>query len=367
MITSINPTAKVLTCVNGVIPTPLSILGSANALGAADWGVLDEHRKLIKAVEEHNQHMVEVKCEDSSCTDPTHHHDHHHEHAHKSHVTDCHDHTCTDPTHNHNHTVKHSHSATAKHDHGHHHEHTAVCHDHTCTDPSHNHDHTAVCHDHTCTDPSHNHDHSHSHAHDHNSHATTAEERFGITSFVYRRRRPFHPIRFSVFLQGLGKLSIKGVSEMSAIQKSQHSNSESNTESSFKTQNNELLHAKHALLRSKGFVWMGTSAEAAYFMSHAGQYLELLVLGRWWDAIDRKQWPTDEVMKEITVDFEGEHGDRRQELVFIGQFGHDNGNSQKALEKVLDSCLLTDEEMKEYGKVSIQGDEALRAHFAPGY
>jgi hypothetical protein len=54
-------------------------------------------------------------------------------------------------------------------------------------------------------------------------------------------------------------------------------------------------------------------------------------------------------------------------VVFIGQFAKDGGTSQRALEEVLDECLLTDEEMREYEQVSKIGDEALRTHFAPGY
>lgn len=58
-------------------------------------------------------------------------------------------------------------------------------------------------------------------------------------------------------------------------------------------------------------------------------------------------------------------GDRRQELVFIGQFGKDSGSSRKALEEVLDSCLLTPKEMTDYEDISPQGDNALRALFFP--
>jgi len=32
--------------------------------------------------------------------------------------------------------------------------------------------------------------------------------------YRYKRRRPFHPARFSQFLQGLGKLSISGIKEV---------------------------------------------------------------------------------------------------------------------------------------------------------
>lgn len=69
-------------------------------------------------------------------------------------------------------------------------------------------------------------------------------------------------------------------------------------------------------------------------------------------------------------DFEGPHGDRRQELVFIGQFQDSNAGppvpgdrSKKALERVLDSCLLTDAEMAAYEREAPKGEEALRKLF----
>ena len=61
-----------------------------------------------------------------------------------------------------------------------------------------------------------------------------------------------------------------------------------------------------------------------------------------------------------------EAGDRRQEIVFIGQFGDDStGTSQAALEDLLDRCLLTDEEMEQYKTTAPKGDEALRKVFFP--
>jgi G3E family GTPase len=348
VVNSINPNARVLTCTKGQVQDPLQVIGSSGGEGAASWGILDEHRKMIQAVEKANI----KECDDKACNDPTHNHDHGHDHAKEA---ACADPTCNDPTHNH--------------DHGHDHAKAAACADPTCNDPTHNHDHAkaAACADSTCNDPTHNHDHGHDHAkeaacadptcndpthnHDHgHSHATTAEERFGITSFVYKQRRPFHPIRLSLFLKGLGKLSVKGISGLS-----------SSSDDDVKTSNSGKFEAaRRSLLRSKGFVWMGTSSAAAYFMSHAGQYLELMVLGRWWDDISRKEWP-EGAEPEIMIDFDGKHGDRRQEIVFIGQFGTASTNSKEAFTEVLDSCLLTDEEFALYEKTVPQGDEALRA------
>ena len=60
----------------------------------------------------------------------------------------------------------------------------------------------------------------------------------------------------------------------------------------------------------------------------------------------------------------GDSGDRRQEIVFIGQFGDDaSGTSQKALEDLLDGCLLNDREWELYQKIAPTGDEALRKAF----
>ena len=293
IVASINPTARVFACVRGVVEgtNPTHLLGSARGEGAASWGILDEHRKLVESIKL-------VGCSDPACTDPSHGHDHSHSRSHKA---------------------------------------------GSSPDPA-------------CTDPSHGHDHSHSHIHSH-AEATTAEERFGITSFVYQRRRPFHPARFSMFLQSLGQLSVNGISELSSVRTISNDD-----------QQHSLPTARRSLLRSKGFVWMGTSSSAAYFMSHAGQYLELVVLGRWWADIPKVEWPSGSE-GEITLDFDGKHGDRRQELVFIGQFDkmeNEGSNSRKALEEVLDSCLLTDDEMVLYEEIvcSSGGDDhALRMTF----
>ena len=273
---------------------PLSILGE----GAASWGVLFEHKKLVELAEKSdiaNQAAEAAKIAAAAASAAVS-HSHDSEHSHAECIDPTHDHnhdaaTCTDPTHDH------SHDAATCTDPTHDHSHDAA----TCTDPTHDHSHDAA----TCTDPTHDHSHdaatctdpTHDHSHEAVSHATTAEERFGITSFVYKRRLPFHPGRFSMFLQGLGKLSVKGIAEIAGGDKTVSD-----------SDNDALKAAKKSLLRSKGFVWMGTSKTAAYFISHAGQYLELMVLGRWWADINQAEWPKGSE-EEITVDFEGAQGE----------------------------------------------------------
>jgi G3E family GTPase len=329
---SINPLASVLQCTRGEVADPLSLVGSAKGEGAATMAFIDEHRKMLAEAEKESKVAAAESCSSSNCQDPTHDHSH------------------------------------ASHDHGHQHASASTCHDSTCTSHdhehshSHSHDHSHDCQETQCTDPTHNHDHKHEHSHAIEHHEiTTAAKRFGITSFIYKRRRPFHPIRFSTFLQSMGQLSIKGMAGMTLnIDEQQVQKQRAVMEN-----DQALMDARRALLRSKGFLWMAHSKSAAYFMSNAGQYMELQILGRWWADIPKNEWPAG-INADIETDFEGEFGDRRQELVFIGQFGLSKGQSKEALEKALDLCLLSDQEMKDYTEISkkhVDADNFLQDHF----
>jgi G3E family GTPase len=326
----------VIQCVKGNITDPLRLVGSAHGNGVANAGLLEEQKLLIHSVEEHQRlrhhdhdhaHSTAVSCTASDCMDPSHNHDHHHDHN----------------------------------EHEHHHS--------SCTSSSI-----------ACNDPTHDHSHgSHQHSQKEHSHqssfkgaaatTTTAQQRFGISSFVYRRRRPFHPIRFSQFLRGIEDVSISGLGDLVV-----RNNDTILATSSKAAQAN---HPQKALIRSKGFVWMATSKSAAYFLSHAGQFIEISALGRWWADINRKDWPLD-MEQDILADYPeassgaasgsviagaSNHGDRRQEIVLIGQFARDHrgdptGEEDK-ITRLLDSCLLTDDEMTTYEKISAAGGAAV--------
>jgi G3E family GTPase len=133
----------------------------------------------------------------------------------------------------------------------------------------------------------------------------TETEEYGITSFVYRARRPFHPQRLSQAIDsGLEKGMLIGV------------------------------------LRSKGLMWVATKNEWAFSWSQAGCSVRMEPAGYWWAAAEPEEWPDDsQTRAEIEANFEEPFGDRRQELVFIGHF-----MDEDEVRAALDACLLTDEE-----------------------
>lgn len=128
-------------------------------------------------------------------------------------------------------------------------------------------------------------------------------EEYGISSFSYVARRPFHPQKFHQFL---------------------HS-----TEDYGK------------LIRSKGYFWLASRPEYAGQWSQAGGIARYGFAGMFWKAVPKSSWPTDEeYLAFIEKQWVEPFGDMRQELVFIGQ-GLDAGKITRAL----DDCLLSEEEV----------------------
>ncbi|MBL8816451.1 MAG: GTP-binding protein [Planctomyces sp.] len=128
-------------------------------------------------------------------------------------------------------------------------------------------------------------------------------DEYGISSFVYRARRPFHPERLYDFWVS-GELT-------------------------------------GGILRSKGYIWLATRPEFAGVWSQAGSVLSAQPGGYWWAESPREEWPVDdpEMMSDIESVWDEATGDRRQELVVIGQ-----DLDRAELERALDECLLTDAE-----------------------
>ncbi|HHF3243987.1 TPA: zinc metallochaperone GTPase ZigA [Vibrio alginolyticus] len=135
-------------------------------------------------------------------------------------------------------------------------------------------------------------------------HITETEE-YGISSFAYHARRPFHPEKFYDFLH------------------------------------NAKDYGK--LIRSKGYFWLATRPEFVGQWSQAGGIARYGVAGMFWKAIPKEEWPTaQDYLDAINDIWQEPYGDMRQELVFIGQ-----GLEQQKLIARLNECLLTEDEMEQ--------------------
>ena len=144
---------------------------------------------------------------------------------------------------------------------------------------------------------------------------------------MYERRRPFHTERLASAI----KLLIP-----KAPKKSSGEREEDYT---------GLKEDSH-IIRSKGFVWLSNSHDQIFYWSHANYSFDIAEEGEWWATIPQEEWPADETQREtILRDFSGKHGDRKQEIVFIGVKMNKDWIVQK-----LDEALLNDEELLSYDR-----------------
>ena len=128
-------------------------------------------------------------------------------------------------------------------------------------------------------------------------------EEYGISSFSYEARRPFHPAKFHSFLHNTNQFG--------------------------------------KLIRSKGYFWLASRPQYAGQWSQAGGIARHGFAGLFWKAVPKKDWPTEEVyLDSIKKSWVEPFGDMRQELVFIGQ----NLDKNKII-AALNNCLLKEEEV----------------------
>jgi len=127
------------------------------------------------------------------------------------------------------------------------------------------------------------------------------------------------------------------------------------------------------LFRSKGEYWLATRPNRAGEWSQAGAMLTLSGGRKWFCLCEKEEYETGspEIDEMVLHDIEkgGEWGDRRQEIVFIGE-----GLDVSALEAILDGCLLNDEEWKHWqaamrgdAKGKVDGEALLNDLFDDGF
>jgi G3E family GTPase len=136
-----------------------------------------------------------------------------------------------------------------------------------------------------------------------NEEHTPETEEYGISSFVYRRRRPFHPERFMNWLENWPV----------------------------------------EVVRAKGFFWLASRNDMCGLLSQAGTSITIQGAGEWvavYPETERQQILKED--PELLAKWDETYGDRMTELVFIGI-----DMNRQEIETSLDECLLTDEEMKQ--------------------
>ncbi|WP_243290371.1 GTP-binding protein [Bacillus sp. FJAT-47783] len=134
-----------------------------------------------------------------------------------------------------------------------------------------------------------------------NEEHTPETEEYGISSFVYRSKRPFHPERWLTWLENWPV----------------------------------------DVVRAKGFFWLATRNDMAGLLSQAGPSISIEAAGEWVAVYPEEE--KNEILEEEPVlieKWDETYGDRMTEIVMIG-IDMDKG----AVEHSLDKCLLTDEEM----------------------
>ena len=129
----------------------------------------------------------------------------------------------------------------------------------------------------------------------HAGHVPETEE-YGVSSFVYRARRPFDPTRIHAVLNG----------------------------------------PMHGVIRAKGHFWIATRPDWVAEFSLAGALSSVKPMGTWWASVPQDRWPDHEgAQAYIAANWAEPFGDRRQELVFIGA-----GMDRSAITAALDGCLV---------------------------
>ncbi|MER7188926.1 CobW family GTP-binding protein [Streptomyces flaveolus] len=123
----------------------------------------------------------------------------------------------------------------------------------------------------------------------------------GVATFVWRRHRPFHPERLYQALEDL----------------------------------------TCAAARSRGRFWLADKADALLHWDAAGGALCVESAGPWLASLPDAAWELVPPVRRAAaaLDWHPEHGDRCQHLVFTSP-----GLDRDGLERLLESCLLTDAE-----------------------
>lgn len=134
----------------------------------------------------------------------------------------------------------------------------------------------------------------------HEAHTPETEE-YGMSSFVYSRRLPFHAKRFNDWLEQMPR----------------------------------------NIIRSKGIVWLAQYNEVACLLSQAGSSCNISPVTYWVASMPKEK--REEILaqrRDVAESWDIEYGDRKTQFVIIG-----TDLDQEKIEKELDECLLNSSEI----------------------
>ena len=200
-------------------------------------------------------------------------------------------------------------------------------------------------------------------------------EEYNVRNFIWRRERPMHPLRFFKFIYDKYVLQLEHEAEEEEDDEMEEDEEEEEEEggkgemdvdspdsayasmADMETPPNDVVmenRRKHPVLarlfRSKGEFFMATRPERCGEWSQAGAMLRLNGGRPWFCTIPEEEYmtgdPDVDAMLKFDLESGGEWGDRRQEVVFIGE-----NLDIAALEHLLDECLLTNDEFKDWEEV----------------
>ncbi|ROT36453.1 CobW/HypB/UreG, nucleotide-binding domain-containing protein [Sodiomyces alkalinus F11] len=204
-------------------------------------------------------------------------------------------------------------------------------------------------------------------------------EEYNVRNFVYSRQRPFHPRRlwslvYDKFILQFEQLEEDNEDDMD-VDAEAGDGSDDTDDEEMKDENQEddadpldmpsneaILANKRAhplfsrLFRSKGEFFLATRPRRVGDWSQAGAMLTLTGGRLWFCTLPEEAYITgdEEIDSLIRHDISkgGEWGDRRQEIVFIGE-----NLDTAVLTETLDKCLLTDKEFDMWEDVMRNGPE----------
>jgi len=153
-----------------------------------------------------------------------------------------------------------------------------------------------------------------------------AETRFGITSFVYSTERIMSRAKLMKLLDDWYKARDNLGNKLSILGLGNDAIKDPTNAANMKPKGTAISSPLAPVLRSKGTLLLDSHPKVQFFWSHAGKCINFSQLGPW-------------------------EGARRTEVVFIGK-----GYDETAIRDLLDSCLLSDDDLAFLKKMGVAID-----------